>query len=905
MRFHTLVLFVNSSRASQLACYAIFPSFKKLSSCFQNSHDPPTFNKHGLILTSQHHVFFYFFLLHCQQRSPFNPEYYCTIFRRSILLPRSTTTDPEFSLDLDQTFRDDNATTTRHTSSGEEDRRKKPPRARDPQRNTNMSTLFASSTGLKEVIANSLSGGGGTTADTVVATTKNQTQGVISDVKETTQDVVSNVKETTQDAVSNVKDTTQDAVSNVKEATQDAVSNVKETTQDTVSNVKKDTTQDAVSNVINQTDGFVSTAKDTTQGFVSNVVNQKEDPDPDTDTATTEEAIPVLVVVTSTVDPTTVNDDDTGTMLGGLKETLSEGVDTVVDKTQTVLGGVTDLFQDVTASVSISFDNATTVAWEPYGNSSTTEDDSDSSSAEDVFGQCGDVLFGDDAYAGPAYFPVFVNTRPILSAHDQIWRGGHTNDILQLLIGSSDEKVDYLTGVVVSAVTILVIFLAWMITLITLSCYGSHRVGFWSGRRRPLPPRLRRTTRSTTNESAAGTPVVVTDDTKGNDDGPSSADNALADEGGEGNTTNTNSSHLAGTKEDSSSSLPTQLGSSRTTGAASLTQSDRKGTIIDRLTRRFRKQHKSCDEKTTVPPGLPDKEWEALYATKKKEEMYMKGIVLFACVIVICMAGVMANKGIGRLIDSLRDGKETIGYANDLIIGGNSYVTDLASGIESFRVDVLDLLNQTNTKLCPRLKPEGLCPRLMEIDSCDFTIQVDFDRNTTNGREIDVDQNVTVDISDLTDAIKSKVGLNGTIDLTSLLFPNAPEVYKEMVELFSSNWTIVDEIYGFSDRINSISTIASRTEEQVGNLEWVFYIAVGFDVFVGILVLCMIVHILVGRNLPASVRCIQRRFLFPVFIFCVSLAFIFAIAFLVGTWVYIHFQNIIVLVKEINCFSSV
>lgn len=265
--------------------------------------------------------------------------------------------------------------------------------------------------------------------------------------------------------------------------------------------------------------------------------------------------------------------------------------------------------------------------------------------------------------------------------------------------------------------------------------------------------------------------------------------------------------------------------------------------------------------------------------------MYMKGIVLFACVIVICMAGVMANKGIGRLIDSLRDGKETIGYANDLIIGGNSYVTDLASGIESFRVDVLDLLNQTNTKLCPRLKPEGLCPRLMEIDSCDFTIQVDFDRNTTNGREIDVDQNVTVDISDLTDAIKSKVGLNGTIDLTSLLFPNAPEVYKEMVELFSSNWTIVDEIYGFSDRINSISTIASRTEEQVGNLEWVFYIAVGFDVFVGILVLCMIVHILVGRNLPASVRCIQRRFLFPVFIFCVSLAFIFAIAFLVASLV--------------------
>ena len=50
----------NSSRASQLACYAIFPSFKKLSSCFQNSHDPPTFNKHGLILTSQHHVFYFF-----------------------------------------------------------------------------------------------------------------------------------------------------------------------------------------------------------------------------------------------------------------------------------------------------------------------------------------------------------------------------------------------------------------------------------------------------------------------------------------------------------------------------------------------------------------------------------------------------------------------------------------------------------------------------------------------------------------------------------------------------------------------------------------------------------------------------------------------------------------------------
>jgi hypothetical protein len=134
----------------------------------------------------------------------------------------------------------------------------------------------------------------------------------------------------------------------------------------------------------------------------------------------------------------------------------------------------------------------------------------------------------------------------------------------------------------------------------------------------------------------------------------------------------------------------------------------------------------------------------------------------------------------------------------------------------------------------------------------------------------------------VTDAIKEKIGLDGTIDLRELLFPDAPELYSDLIKTFSRNWTFVDTMYDVADKINYIASVASQTQEQISKIEWVFYIAVAFDVLVGVLAACMIIHILAGKRMPRSLQCIQRRCLFPLFITCVSLAFIFAIAFLIG-----------------------
>ena len=539
------------------------------------------------------------------------------------------------------------------------------------------------------------------------------------------------------------------------------------------------------------------------------------------------------------------------------------------------------------------------------------------------FGTCNKTLFEEEAPGET--FPGFSNTKAIVSAHTKIWRAGHTKDILLVITGTKDERIDYITGLVVSSITVFIVFIAWMVLLITLKGFGRNRVGLLSGRREELPPRP--PSGYNPKSAAAGIADIDIDaDNKEekaldtakqdvNDDEMEGGDvkkvmapsvpSSLASEDFLASSVTTSGAEPSG-KSDKGARLLSEeyLVSSTTSGAevsgeeelespetgingkssATLKSSERMS-----ITKKLPwSQHRSIKEDVRKEqPVLSSDEWEHLYATKRNEGCWMKVVVVFACAIIIAMSLVMAQKGVQSLRGSLNDGKTSINYAATLLTGAEGVVAGLATGLGSFQVDVLDLLERTNKGICPKLKPQGICPRLLEVDSCDFTIHIDLEKNITIDKlgvntTVDLDREFSIDVSNMTDAIKEKIGLDGTIDLRELLFPDAPEVFSDLIKTFSSNWTFVDKMHDLADQINSIASVAFQTGDQVETIAWVFYIAVAFDVLVGVLAACMIVHILMGKRMPRSLQCIQRRCLFPLFITCVSLAFIFANVFLIG-----------------------
>lgn len=450
----------------------------------------------------------------------------------------------------------------------------------------------------------------------------------------------------------------------------------------------------------------------------------------------------------------------------------------------------------------------------------TRSPDGDTPSLE---GTCKQVIF-EDVATNAIIFDRFENTNPIVSAHRKMWRAGNTNDILSLAIGTRDDKVSYVTGLLVPAITLFVCVLVWVILLVTLKRFGPERVGFLSGRRAKLPPK-----------------PTGSEDTSEKDDAEAVPNEPKKEDG--------------------------------------------ENTAVED---KEEQTEEAIDQSASSPDSVPLTciEWDALYSRKKKEEFWMKTVVTIACIIVIAMAITMAQVGIENLRASLVDGKNSIRYASNLLTRAEIVVEDLSTGIQGFQTDVLDLLERSNTGLCPTLRPQGFCQNALDLETCDFSVQIEFEKNITMDK-IGVDTTVSaeythyVDASEVADDIKDKIGVDGRLDVRELLFPNNLNIYSKTINFFSSDWTIITKMNDFANFLNYISAWADDTGDQIGDFEWILLIAVGFDVVVGILAACIVVDVVFGKQLPQSLKCVQRRCLFPLFMTCVVLSFIFAMVFLI------------------------
>jgi hypothetical protein len=106
------------------------------------------------------------------------------------------------------------------------------------------------------------------------------------------------------------------------------------------------------------------------------------------------------------------------------------------------------------------------------------------------------------------------------------------------------------------------------------------------------------------------------------------------------------------------------------------------------------------------------------------------------------------------------------------------------------------------------------------------------------------------------------------------------ENFLQLVQVFFQDWAIVNKLQEFEQDLVDMLATASYTEDQMSAFDWIFNVAVVFDVTVGLLALALVVFlVLPSWRRGWFLRCIHHRCLFPTFIVLVLLSLIFTIAF--------------------------
>jgi hypothetical protein len=449
------------------------------------------------------------------------------------------------------------------------------------------------------------------------------------------------------------------------------------------------------------------------------------------------------------------------------------------------------------------------------------------------------------------YFPAFENTVSIRMAHTGVPRGGRSNDMLDVVIGSREEAEDYLAGLLVSAIIILSFFGGWIVLLILLKCMGRNRVGWLSGRRKKLPPKP---TKNNNNNNI--------DDNDENDENENGDDNGVQaakqevvqevaplqptkDEYEGGNPQDDNDDD--DDDDNVNKYLTNETASPEEQETDKQEQEDNEeadeAAAIQSISSLSTPHPQDADTKASEAPPRTMEEWNQLYQSKMTQQRWLKGVTITACLVVIAMAVIMATKGVQSLQGSLTEGKNSINYAQTLLDAADETLGGLIFFLDSFQKDMQFLLEGTN-QICPNIRPL-LCNNLNDVETC----------NTTG---VFGDTPAGQDLS---------------------------ETFERLVQVFYQDWNIVTRLEDLRRDLQDIAATTEKAENQISTFDWVFYVAVFFDVLVGLLATWMIVYLVIRHKLPWCVKCMHHRLLFPVFIVFVLFSFIFAIAFLVTSLV--------------------
>mmetsp|Transcript_26602 Transcript_26602/g.63407 ORF Transcript_26602/g.63407 Transcript_26602/m.63407 type:complete len:850 (+) Transcript_26602:962-3511(+) len=510
----------------------------------------------------------------------------------------------------------------------------------------------------------------------------------------------------------------------------------------------------------------------------------------------------------------------------------------------------------------------------------------------------------------------FQNTPAINAAHNGIPRGGNTNDILVLAQygaeAQSQENEDlvksYVVGLLVASIMIMLFFIVWMVLLVVLKGFGPKRVGFLSGKRQKIPPRP--------NKSKPNGKSSTSSEGKG-EEGRGAKEGAEA------------------SKDEAFANPQDDFEAAAQGGDAADAAEDKADDDVD---------HNADDDDDDddvdididYTSNIVEKQWDAYYHNKITQQRWMKLIVGVCCAVIIAMAIVMSVRGIESLRGSVKDGSQSINYAGDIMEAAAGSVAGLAAYLEAFQADMVFVLTEVN-EICPAVTggtdgdgdgEGGICQNISDPSTCDesfvdeifgqFIDQLELNQtalqeivdvlNTTASTalraaedEFGVDVPNDEEINDFVNGVVDEVDDNiNTTDVrnridegndqdaeaSSDLFDEASGLisgfnFTNLVETFTQDWPIVDELYKLSDGLYRIEGATNTADERISTIEWVFYVAVVFDLLVGLLALCLIIGLVLP--LPKVLRCLHNRLIFPMLCAFTMLSFIFAIAFLIAS----------------------
>lgn len=423
------------------------------------------------------------------------------------------------------------------------------------------------------------------------------------------------------------------------------------------------------------------------------------------------------------------------------------------------------------------------------------------------------------------YFPSFQNTAAIRMAHWGVPRGRHSRNVLDVVYGTPEQAQDYVIGLFISSILILLLFGGWIIVLIVFKCRGRQKVGWVSGRRQPLPARPNNDPNNNNIDEADGAAEVVV---------------ATKEEEAAPNDTTDNPQKDDGDEEDNIASV----------------MSDSVKNVVDQENAFENDDDNERDLKNASTPQSPPTpqtmdEWNDLYASKLKQQRWLKGVVVVSCLTVIVMAILMATTGVQSLRGSLSDGKVSINYAQTIVNAADQTVGQLALLLKTFQTDMQILLGGVN-RICPRVR-DKLCETLRDVNTC----------NTT-----------------------------GLLGNDNTIADQLGETFENLVRIFYQDWKIVTQLEGFQEDLRRVVYTTEVAEEQISTFDWIFAVAVVFNLLVGLLAMAMIMYLCFQqrrnsnhRTMPWFFRCMHHRCLFPTFVLFVLFSFIFAIAFLIASLV--------------------
>ena len=420
--------------------------------------------------------------------------------------------------------------------------------------------------------------------------------------------------------------------------------------------------------------------------------------------------------------------------------------------------------------------------------------------------------------------PPFVNPSRVVDSHERAVRLGKADDMFDLISGSPDEAKEYVTGLLASSILVAVAFVLWAILLCVFRWHWRH-VGFLRGRFiRPKAP---------TPKYKAVSSSSPRSQLHSNDD----QSIIVRDQEGQQEEQQDRATPEAAPEIDPSRR---EAAESTKSSVAEIISKKEQEEGPNNADMNNNGDSTNAEDLSITEPVMIEEYRQWLRRCQKQDTRVRRTriTVAFFCIatIVACINFcVYGTKYISRSFSTIYDGFEEI----QALCTKSITVIDLFVFRQStFRNETVDSISYLN-QMCPFLAAE-LCESIDPVYNCSFQQVPEI------GPQLDA--------------------------VTNTLFATTEYVLRELDKVRRDVQDISDEIQRILD--NQIP------------IEWAFWVSYAFALLLGLQCLVIMYGVYkahVGETQGKRFQFYRKHLVFPFFIFCVVISFVFACCFIIAS----------------------